>query len=108
MLFRKIKGDPQLRWYISKCKYCGTTYTKTQNRTMFCSNECRTKSKQDSKAKYQRKRRKLIRDREIISNERNYIGTGLLSKHANKDFKKEHHSILKECRRIGVNKNGRL
>ena len=102
MLFHKIPGDPQLRFYISKCKYCGTTYTKTENKTMYCSDKCRHKSKQDSKAKYQRKRRKLIKDGILISNERNYIGTGLLSKHANNNFKKEHESILKECRRIGV------
>ena len=87
---------------ISKCKYCGKTYTKTENKTAFCSDECRHKSKQDSKAKYQRKRRKQIREGTLISNERNYIGTGLLSKHANPDFKKEHKNILKERQRIGV------
>ena len=38
----------------------------------------------------------------LVSNERNYIGTGLLSKHANNDWSKEHKSILKELKRIGV------
>lgn len=102
MLFHRIPGDPQARFYISKCKYCGTKYIKIENKTGFCSQECRCKSIQDSKAKYQRKRRKLIRDGELVSNERVYIGTGFLSKHANSDFKREHASILKECRRLNV------
>lgn len=102
MLFKRVPGDPQLYYYISKCKYCGTTYIKTENKSGFCSDECRRKSIQDSKARYQRKRRKLIRDGVLISNERNYIGTGLLSKHANNDWSKEHKSILKELKRIGV------
>lgn len=102
MLFHKIPGDPQARFYISKCKYCGTKYVKTENKTAFCGDECRCKSKQDSKAKYQRKRRKLIRDGELVSNEAKYIGTGYLSKHPQNDFKDELASILKEKRRIGV------
>ncbi len=102
MLFHRIPGDPQARFYISRCKYCGTKYVKIANKTAFCSDECRCKSKQDSKARYQRKRRKLIRDGELVSNENNYVGTGFLSKHRRTNFKDEYLSILKEKRRIGV------
>ena len=43
----------------------------------------------------------------LISNERNYIGTGFLSKHAHTDnWDKEHKSIMKERKRIWGNKHG--
>lgn len=42
---------------------------------MHCSTECARKSTQDNKAKYQRKRRKLINSGELISNETRKIGT---------------------------------
>lgn len=105
MLFHKIPGSPQLRFYLSRCVYCGKLYIKTENRTTYCSHDCRHKSIQDSKARYQRKRRKLIKDGELISNENNFIGTTFLSKHPQKDFKKEHENILKEARRLGVRKH---
>ena len=102
MLFRRKPNDPQAYYYLSTCKYCGQLFIKFQNKSCFCSDECRHKSKQDSKASYQRKRRKLIKDGVLISNENNYVGTGFLSKHANPDFKREYKSIRKECGRIGL------
>ena len=102
VLYRMIPGDPQARFYISKCTYCGRSYIKLQNRTCLCSDDCRIKSTQDSKAKYQRKRRRLIREGVLLTNESNYVGTGFLSKHANKNFKIEHSHVLKEIKRIGI------
>ena len=69
---------------ISKCKYCGKPYTKTENKTAFCSDKCRHKSIQDSKAKYQRKRRLQIKRGTLIERD------------------KQLESIIKERRRIGV------
>lgn len=46
-----------------------------KQKKMYCSTECTCKSTQDNKAKYQRKRRKLINSGELVSNETRKIGT---------------------------------
>ena len=105
MLFKRIKGDPQARFYIGKCRRCGKPFIKLQNRSTLCSEECRTYNTQDSKSNYQRKRRKLIRDGELITNENdNQIGTSTvrLSKHVKPTWEEEHHTILQEKRRVGL------
>ena len=104
MLLKKIPGDPQTRFYVAKCKYCGKLFIKVTNRSTLCSYDCKVKSNQDNKAKYQRKRRKLINDGVLISNESNQLGTStvLLSKTIKDNFKDEHSVILKEKRRVGL------
>ena len=102
MLFKRIPGDPQLRFEVRKCKYCGKKYIKLQNKTSLCSDECRHKSTQDSKAKYQQKRRLQIKNGTLIERDKP-LGTMYLSKHAFvDDWDRELSSIRKECRRIGV------
>ena len=102
MLFKKIPGDPQLHFFISKCKYCGKEYIKVQNKTGLCSDDCRCKSTQDSKAKYQQKRRLQIKNGTLIERDKP-LGTMYLSKHAFvDDWDRELSSIRKECRRSGV------
>ena len=81
MLFKRIPGDPQLRFEVRKCKYCGKKYIKLQNKTSLCSDECRHKSTQDSKAKYQQKRRLQIKNGTLIERDKP-LGTMYLSKHA--------------------------
>lgn len=56
----------------------------------------------ESKAKYQRKRRKLINNGVLISNENKQVGTTFLSKHAHLDYKKEYKSINNEMKRLGL------
>lgn len=68
-------GTIQTTFYLSKCKYCGKLFIKFQNKTLYCSTECKCKSTQDSKAAYQRKRRKQIREGHLISNETEKLGT---------------------------------
>ena len=58
-----------------KCKYCGKPFEKEHNRQVYCSLDCAHKGTQDNKSKYQRKRRKLIREGELISNETQKLGT---------------------------------
>lgn len=68
-------GTIQTTFYLSKCQYCGKTFIKFQNKTLYCSTECKCKSTQDNKAAYQRKRRKQIREGHLISNETEKLGT---------------------------------
>ncbi len=78
LLKKQIKykdGTVQTQFYTYKCKYCGKLFIKFENKTMYCSDECRCKSNQDNKAKYQRKRRKQINNGELISNETKKLGT---------------------------------
>lgn len=104
MLFKRIKGDPQARFYTSKCRRCGRLFIKFTNRSTLCSDECKTSNNQDNKASYQRKRRKLINDGVLISNETKQVGTStvLLSKHIKPTFEEEHSVILREKRRVGL------
>jgi GTP-dependent phosphoenolpyruvate carboxykinase len=104
MLYKKIDKDPQMRFYISHCRYCGKPFIKVENRSTLCSYRCKVKSTQDSKAEYQRKRRKAINDGELISNETNQIGTSTvyLSKKIKPSFEEEHSVILKEKKRVGL------
>ncbi|MGN0176124.1 MAG: hypothetical protein ACI388_07995 [Methanobrevibacter sp.] len=68
-------GSLQTCFTLYKCKYCGKLFIKLENKKMYCSSECASKSTQDNKAKYQRKRRKLINSGELVSNETHKIGT---------------------------------
>lgn len=83
MLLKKIKDDPQTRFWVTTCKYCGSTFIKLENATKYCSKHCRDKATQDNKANYQRKRRRKIRNGELISNETEKIGTFYFSKKIN-------------------------
>ncbi|WP_305554581.1 hypothetical protein [Methanobrevibacter sp. V74] len=68
-------GSIQTCFATYTCKYCGKTFIKFENKKMYCSIECACKSTQDNKAKYQRKRRKLINSGELVSNETRKLGT---------------------------------
>ena len=105
MLLKKFPGDPQSRFYTGICRRCGKLFIKTSNRSTLCSDKCKKYNNQDNKAKYQRKRRKQIRDGELITNEYdNQIGTStvMLSKHIKDDWNAEHLVVLKEKRRVGL------
>lgn len=84
------------------CKYCGEKFYKTANKTCYCSDRCRTLALREQKAKYQRKRRKMIRDGELVSNESEYVGTGFLSHRRQKDFDKEIKALEKEMKRLKI------
>lgn len=86
MLLKKTLNDPQTQFYISKCKYCGRVFIKFENKTGYCREACRTWAVREQKARYQQKRRKLINDGELISNELREPGTTFLSQHAWSDL----------------------
>ena len=104
MLYKRYKGDPQARFYLAKCRRCGRLFIKLENRSTLCSERCKFFNTQENKAKYQRKRRKLINKGVLISNETKQIGTStvLLSKHIHENPDDEHLAILKEKRRVGL------
>lgn len=102
MLLKKTLNDPQTRFYVSHCKYCGQLFIKTHNRIMYCSNECRCYALKEQKAIYQQKRRLLIKNGELISNENRELGTTFLSVHPKSDFILEEKAIKRELKRIGV------
>ncbi len=104
MLFKRIPGDPQAQFYIGKCRRCGKPFIKLENKATLCSDKCRHLNTQDNKAKYQRKRRKLINEGVLISNETNQIGTStvLLNKGVKPTWEEEHMVVLKEKRRVGL------
>ena len=86
--------------YPHTCKRCGKPFTKQHNRQEYCSDECFQYARLEQKSIYQRKRRKLINNGVIISNESKHFETGFLSEHCHDNFKKEHEAIQKELKRI--------
>ena len=104
MLLKKIPGEAQTRLYVAHCSYCGKPFIKVHNRSTLCSYKCKVKSTQDAKAQYQRKRRKDIREGNLIVRDKQQIGTStvLLSKGIKDDFEEEHLVILREKRRVGI------
>ena len=85
----------------AKCKWCGKPFHKHYNEK-YCSDHCRKEALREQKAKYQRERRKKIRNGELVSLETEYIGTGFLSARRQEDFDKEQAALDKEKRRIGL------
>lgn len=102
MLLKKQVDDPQSLFYLSYCKYCGRPFIKTHNRIMYCSSECKCYALKEQKAIYQQKRRLLIKNGELISNENRELGTTFLSAHPKQDFILEEKAIKRELKRIGV------
>lgn len=82
------------------CKYCGKPFLKKHNKEMYCCDECRKKAHQDQDAEYRRKRRKLINNGEIVSNENKYVGTGFLSHKKRDNEEDELAAIRKEMKRL--------
>ena len=100
-----LHGQPT---YNATCKYCGKPYTKSRKHRKYCSNQCYHYARLEQKAKYQRKRRKLIKEKILISNENNFLGTTFLSQHRQNNFEDEYNSIQKELRRISLKTNTHL
>lgn len=85
------------------CKYCGKPFLKKHNKEMYCSDECRKMARLDQAAKYQRKRRLMIKNGDLVSNEynnRTFLGTQYLSQHRKDDDDEEYEAILKEMKRL--------
>lgn len=101
MLYEKSQGEPQVRFYVSKCKYCGKTFIKFQNKTCYCSSQCRSYAAQDQKASFARKYRRMIREGLMVRKE-TYLGTGCLTENPLGNFEDELLRVRKELNRIGV------
>ena len=104
LLKKNIKckdGTIQTQFYTRKCKYCGKTFIKFQNKTLYCSPECKCRITQDNKAKYQRKRRKSIREGHLIINENKKIGTTYFPKKIG-DWVEERKRIIYAKRKAGI------
>lgn len=94
-------GSVQTGFALRKCKYCGEHYIKLQNKTLYCSQYCRDKSTQDNKAKYQRRRRKSIRNGELVTNENKKLGTTYFPEHKS-NWEKEQELVKKAKRNAGI------
>ena len=90
--------------YPHTCAYCGKGFEKQHNRQIYCSAECSRKAKQDQTAECMRKRRKLVREGELIitDREKSKLGTSYFGYHMCETFEKERQAIINEKRRIGL------
>ncbi len=73
---------------------------------MYCSPYCCKQAVREQKARYQRKRRKLVRDGVLIVTDRekgcSTYNSNFLSEHRHDDFKREEHAIKREMKRLGL------
>ena len=100
-LFEYADGSVQTGFALRECNYCGKHYIKLQNKTLYCSHDCRVKSTQDNKARYQRRRRQAIRNGELITNENEKLGTTYFPEH-NCNWEKERELVKKAKRNAGI------
>ena len=82
------------------CQYCGKEFIREHNSQVYCSDKCRHYAYLERFTKYSRKRRKSIRNKELVTNERNVVGTNYLSGKRREDFDEEQKAILKEMKRL--------
>ena len=84
---------------MAKCKCCGKTYIKKQNRQAYCCQECRVTARRqqyrNASHKYYHKHK-----HEWDSIRRFGMGSGTLGPHANVDFDSEHVAVRKELVRL--------
>lgn len=97
-----FKDGLLVQYTNAECKWCGKKFFKEHNKQMYCCDFCRSQALKEQKARYQRKRRKDIRDGVLVSNENNYVGTGFLSQHRQEDFDDELAALEKEMRRFKI------
>lgn len=97
----KLNGEI---YYNSTCKYCGKPFNKTHNRQVYCSSYCCKQAVREQKARYQRKRRKLVRDGILIVTDRekgcNTYNSNFLSEHRHKNFDRERRAVEREMKRL--------
>ena len=82
----------------AKCKYCGKPYTKTHNRQVYCSDECRTNAKkeQDTKARL----RWVNKNKERLY--QTQLGTRTIGPHRHEDNDREAEIVQNEKHRLGL------
>ncbi len=85
---------------IAKCQWCGKIFTKKHHSERYCCDECRFNSLRQQKAKYQAKRRLLVKRGVLVLPEHKKYGLGSYGtssrSHRITDFSKEYESIQKE------------
>lgn len=105
-----FENDGSLKvYYDGRCKRCGRPFHKLHNKSQYCSEECAKNNIRDLKARYQRRRRLLVKNKHIILSEKQKYGLGSYGtcsrRHRKKDFKEEYTSIQKEFRRLKLRRD---
>ena len=85
----------KIKYPKATCAYCGKTYTKTHNRQMYCSDECRRHGYQEKNNRrwrkwYHKNKNKLYQTQ---------LGTRTIGPKPNPDIEKEHEIVTKEKQR---------
>lgn len=99
MLYWKEGDDPQMRFYLSHCEYCGALFIKFQNRTTYCSPECRYYSDLEHTESRVRKHRKKYKNK---TDDYWGLGTGYLHGTPRNDWNDEHQTIMMERMRLKI------
>jgi hypothetical protein len=87
-----------IKYPKAKCAYCGKEYTKTHNRQMYCSDECRYHAHREKHNI--RNRRYYHRHKKRINQTK--IGTRTIGPHKHEDPTREQEIVQNEIERIGL------
>jgi predicted nucleic acid-binding Zn ribbon protein len=87
-----------IKYPKAKCAYCGKEYTKTHNRQMYCSDECRTEGNREKTRN--RVMKHYYRHKKRINQTR--IGTRTIGPHKHENPTREQEIVQNEIDRIGL------
>lgn len=87
-----------IKYPKTKCAYCGKTFTKTHNRQIYCSEECRYHAHREKHNI--RNRRYYYKHKKRINQTK--IGTRTIGPKPNPDIKRETEIVQNEIERIGL------
>ena len=83
------------------CKWCGTLFTKTHNRQVYCSKTCADEAEKENNRN--RRHKWYHKNKHKLTQKQRYgLGTGTLGPHKHQDNEKELQTIKNERKRIGI------
>ena len=93
---KTIPEDPKQTTLITRtCKWCGTLFIKTSNKTTYCKPECKKYAHMEQKAIFANIYRRQHPKRECL-------GTGGLSQHRRQTHTSEYNEIQNEKKRLKI------
>ena len=82
----------------TKCQYCGKTFTKTHNRQVYCSTECKNNARKEKKRIYNSEY--YYKNRQKLH--KTLIGTRCIGPKPNPNIEREKEIVKNEIDRIGL------
>ena len=93
--------EVKIKYPKTKCKWCGKTFTKTHNRQVYCSTECRKNAKREQDRNHWIRWYHRNKNKTVTQSSR-CLGTSRIGAKKHEDNNKEQKVVENEIRRIGL------